>query len=194
MVDTQCLKILHENQKVYSWKCLRKCNCIFSAPYVNELFFEKYDSRRRWITRKNWSILIQCSMFDLHFFTRSTLNGPHCWKKKSPTLLFYQGSLSPISTTMGVLKLRCDTPTSVGPTQCQMALKTLENSSYTAKTTDSTNEGVKFPWPVLPSWLARMISPRRLFTTGILLLWSDVSRLKRYCTNVLLACLTKVRC
>ncbi len=43
---------------------LRKCGNIFSALFVNELFFEKYGSK----IRKCWSFSIRCSMFDFYFF------------------------------------------------------------------------------------------------------------------------------
>jgi hypothetical protein len=81
-------------------------------------------------------------------------------KKQPPTLLFYQGFLSPIGTTMGMLKLHCDTPTSVGPTQFQMASKTLENSSYTAKTTDSDNKGGEVPMTHPPFMIGKDDQPK----------------------------------
>jgi hypothetical protein len=40
----------------------------FSAPLVNEHFYEKYDSWRLQFRRKCWSFLIRYSMFIFHFF------------------------------------------------------------------------------------------------------------------------------
>ncbi len=79
MADFETQKILKKNKKVYLWSALRKCDCIFSALFVNELFWGKCDSRsqenplfwcdvwcstfnswplwRTWIAPKGWSKL-----------------------------------------------------------------------------------------------------------------------------------------
>ena len=72
-------------------------------------------------------------------------------------------SLSLPNTTMGVLKLQCDTPTSVGPTQCQMASKTLDDSSYTARTIDSADEGGEVPMTRPPIVIGEDDQPEETF-------------------------------
>ena len=58
-------------------------------------------------------------------------------------LILLSSLISP--TTMCVLQLRGYTPASVGLTQCQIASKILDDSSATAKTTDSADEGDEVP-------------------------------------------------
>lgn len=64
---------------------------------------------------------------------------------------------------MGVLKLRRNTPTSVGPTQCQMASKNLDDSSATAKTTDSADEGDEVPMTRPPIVIGEDDQPEETF-------------------------------
>jgi hypothetical protein len=63
MADFATQKILKKNKKVHSLIALRKCNRIFSALFVNELFWGKCDSR----LQENPLFLVRCSMFDFQF-------------------------------------------------------------------------------------------------------------------------------
>ena len=54
-----------------------KCDCIFSAPLVNELFYEKYDSWQLQFRKK--MLVIFDLIFDVHlsFFCPDNWTAPH---------------------------------------------------------------------------------------------------------------------
>ncbi len=81
MADFETQQILRKTKKVHSLIALRKCDCIFSALFVNELFGGKCDSR----SRENPLFLVRCSMFDFQFLAPPENLGCDFFRKYTDT-------------------------------------------------------------------------------------------------------------